>query len=647
MRRGLPPLALAITLLVPCVAQGEDAAPSAPSASPAETKLDPSRGDAMRAYLGAMEKGRLGGAMPTQIDELRDTVKLAEEYTRTGRHFEAVTILVAIVEHPKFELFSETEEGRAAVFTLGDALASQGAFESARAYLRRALAQKGAWENRGTVARRSVKRLVEIALETGKLEDGLNDLAALPQAVPEEIKGEKVYLEGRAKEAANDAAGAKAAYALVPQVSRFWSQATYLQGLIAVESGKFKEGEDLFCKVADPKRQNKTTPVFADERFFAVRDLARLALGRVAHEQLRHDDARYYYYLVPRDSDRLAEALYESATTRYEKKDYQGARELLDDLNALKIHHRYEDEAVILDAYIDLALCRFESADQKIVAFIKRYEPVRDSIRTAGGNSRAVADLIALSEKRRPASENDTQGTIASILRIDPAYGTLSRRLATLERETGGLGGAAASLDAAAAGLLGKTVRPAVNPSASNAQKAEDVRTALGALRMRIDELDAMGKKEASELRKELGLLEARANEASRGRIPTENLSPGSELTDLVQRDTSLAQTLLVNAEEAKKELRAAQFALAKDALSRADMRLSRLLRRARLARIESVLGRKRALEVEIEAINDGYLPKDAVDSMQAARYLKDSEEYWPYEGDDWPDEFVGTEGLK
>ena len=79
----------------------------------------------------------------------------------------------------------------------------------------------------------------------------------------------------------------------------------------------------------------------------------------------------------------------------------------------------------------------------------------------------------------------------------------------------------------------------------------------------------------------------------------------------------------------------------------RLDMRLSRLLRRARLGRIESVLGKKRALEVEIEAINAGYLPKDALDSLDAARYLRDSEEYWPFEGDDWPDEFVGSEGLK
>jgi len=45
---------------------------------------------------------------------------------------------------------------------------------------------------------------------------------------------------------------------------------------------------------------------------------------------------------------------------------------------------------------------------------------------------------------------------------------------------------------------------------------------------------------------------------------------------------------------------------------------------------------------VEIEAINAGILPKDAVDSLDAARYLQDNEEYWPFEGDDWPDEFVG-----
>ena len=41
--------------------------------------------------------------------------------------------------------------------------------------------------------------------------------------------------------------------------------------------------------------------------------------------------------------------------------------------------------------------------------------------------------------------------------------------------------------------------------------------------------------------------------------------------------------------------------------------------------------------------INDGVVPKSAIDSLDAARYLTDKEEYWPFEGDDWPDEFVGS----
>ena len=160
----------------------------------------------------------------------------------------------------------------------------------------------------------------------------------LIQSILDQPDAPHARVTGRAREAVGDPEGALTAYAVVTQRSRFWAQATYLQGLIFVEKGRYKEGENLFCKVADPNRQSNTTPVFADAKFFVVRDLARLALGRVAHETGRFDDARYYYYLVPKDSDRLAEALYEAATTRYERKDYQDARDLLDELLHLVCH---------------------------------------------------------------------------------------------------------------------------------------------------------------------------------------------------------------------------------------------------------------------------------------------------------------------
>jgi hypothetical protein len=111
--------------------------------------------------------------------------------------------------------------------------------------------------------------------------------------------------------------------------------------------------------------------------------------------------------------------------------------------------------------------------------------------------------------------------------------------------------------------------------------------------------------------------------------------------------DRAASSELYAAAEAARGKLIEARSGLAKDAANRLVLRLSRLLRRARLGRIESVLGRKRALEVEVEALAVGILPKAALDSLEAARFLNDSEEYWPFEGDDWPDEYVGGEGLR
>lgn len=589
-----------------------------------------------------------------------EKVAECEALVSIGRYEEAISKMTEIVEHPRFEQVADLQEGRAALYLLGHALAQAGIHESARAYLKRSITSKGAWDQYGPYARRAVRRLAEIALETRNYRAGLDDLKVVPSTAPAEVRAEVSYVTGRAYEAAGDPETALQAYAAVPQTSRFWSQATYLSGLIHVERGRLREGENLFCKVADPKRQDRTTPVFADERFFAVRDLARLALGRVAHEQLRHDDARYYYYLVPRDSDRLAEALYEAATTRYEKKDYEGARELLDELKALKAHHRYEDEANVLDAYIDLALCRFPDADRKLVAFLRQYEPVRDAARRLGQSERGTRVLLAAARSGSDAGGSDSGASVtpdqlravAALVRIDPLYGEIARKRAVLDREATGLRLAIGQLGDMQRSLATTGgVRPFVEEQGDPAERAQDVRAALDGVRRQIDDLEQAkaGADKLQPLRKELADLEARLGPAGSATADAAaaQAGAGADLPELLRADTAYGVALGPKLEVVRTELGAAETALAKDALRRLDLRLSRLLRRARLGRIESVLGKKRALEVEIEAINAGYLPKDALDSLDAARFLRDDEEYWPFEGDDWPDEFVGGETLK
>jgi hypothetical protein len=641
-----------------------------PAATPAPA-TDPAHADKVRSYSEALARRRLGAQDALNLDEVKARVAVAETMRHDGRIDEAIAKLTELVEHPRFDAFVEYEEGRAAVYLLGDALAAAGAFEPGRAYLRRTLALKGAWTSNATYARRAVRRLVEIAQETQNYAAGLEDVRDTSSAsVPEETRSEVSYLTGRAKEAAGDPDGALAAYAQVARTSRWWSQATYLQGLIHVERGKFRDGEALFCKVADPKRQDKTAPVFADERFFQVRDLARLALGRIAHEQERFDDARYYYYLVPRDSDRLAEALYEGATTRYEKKDYDGALELLDELDALKIHHRYEDEAKILAAYVDLARCKFPDADNKLVAFVREYEPVRDAARRVSESDRAMEALLTAARTGGDAGGAEAAGAtispeamraVAALVRLDPSYGAIVRKRAALEREASGLRLAMTQIDDMQRALAtGGGVRPTVTEQGDPLERAREARTAIDAAKQQIADLEAsppVGDHEArhappekiAELRQELSALEARVAQAETTTTKNEAdvQARGEDLPDLLRADAARANALAARADEARRALAAEEATLAKDTLRRLDLRLSRLLRRARLGRIESVLGRKRALEVEIEAISNGFLPQSAVDSLDAARYLQDSEEYWPFEGDDWPDEFVGGEGLK
>jgi hypothetical protein len=178
--------------------------------------------------------------------------------------------------------------------------------------------------------------------------------------------------------------------------------------------------------------------------------------------------------------------------------------------------------------------------------------------------------------------------------------------------------------------------------------KARRAREAIDGIEHAIADLDAAKAPadQVTPLRQQLADLQAQLGKGSNAGVDTgaSGAAAGADLPDLLRTDVAKAGDLQTQIAVARKDLAGAETALAKDALRRLDLRLSRLLRRARLGRIESVLGRKRALEVEVEAIRLGYLPQDAVDSLEAARYLEDNEEYWPFEGDDWPDEYVGGE---
>jgi hypothetical protein len=608
----------------------------------------------MRAYQTALAAQKLGGSAPLTLDGVRQALADVEGKLASGRRDEAIGDLVYLIETPRFDPFRGMDEGRNAAFLLGDALGRAGATLPARAYLVPLVtrAPLDVW------GRRAARTLVDLGLDADRPEPFVADLKKIGPGAPEEIADDIAYLAGRTAERAGNDDVAIAELGKVTPRSRFWAQATYLSGLIETGRGNLKKGEAQFCKVADVKQTPREAPAFGGGDFFEVRDLARLGLGRVAHEQYRFDDSRYYYYLVPHDSVHLPEALYESANSRYEAKDYRGARDLLDEMRSSGDTSRYDDEVWVFDAYVDLALCNFPSADEKLKKVIASYEPVRDAARRTAADPRGLADLVEAvrtgegPEARATTSEKRAAGALGATLRNDPDYGRATRRLAELDLEMSGLRQTMASLDDAKQSLATtKEVRPRGGSLTGPIGEQRDrLESQLSEVRRLINQVKAAGghAAEVQQLEAQLAELEVRLSDAGGApETPPATATGATGLSDLVGQDRARGTALYGDAEKLHTELTNAELAAAKDALERLDLRLSRLLRRARLGRIETVLGKKRALEVEIEALSEGFLPHGAVDSLQAARYLRDDEEYWPYDGEDWTDEYVGGEGLE
>ena len=71
--------------------------------------------------------------------------------------------------------------------------------------------------------------------------------------------------------------------------------------MIRARRGEYKGSAEAMCEIAATPDNDKFTFV-VDDRYFTVKDLARLGLGRLAHEHGEYDDAYYHYFQIPDDS---------------------------------------------------------------------------------------------------------------------------------------------------------------------------------------------------------------------------------------------------------------------------------------------------------------------------------------------------------
>jgi len=614
------------------------------------------------AYLDELEKRGLTDKTLGTPERLAAEVRAADDDLVAGRAALAAARLYGIVEGPRWQDLSQTEDFQDAEYRLGIALHRGGGAASARRYLLRSL-KRGAQAPFFTAALRGY---VDVCLDQRDLDgcvveldraglqvEGKSDEAAA-QA------GELSYLRGRAAFEAGRADDAEDELKRLSPKSRFYSSALYLRGVLRVQKRDLKGAQDAFCAVADVK-EGDSLRFYIDGRYYAIKDLARLALGRVAHEEGRYEDAFYHYFLIPQDSSRLGEALFEAAWSSLQRRDYHLGARLVDEFLKQFPRSPRAAEARLLYATLQVKTCRFAEAEKGFGEFIGQHEPLLAAIDRALGDAagrQALAQRILSRASDGNANANanvnaNDESRIAELLQVDGRFFRLQALARGLRGEALDAGHVENDWKQLHARIASKGSAAMVQPVLGTAPDAATLRKLVEELGLEVVKTRSLLHKknvaDAQNLERTVDALETRRKEllatidrrldvAGLAESPPE---PGvAGLLPLVTADRDRAEKLRTGVAQLDSKLERASGELIQKALVELRGHVEDLLRRARLGKIDAVVGQKRKLERQIEDLAAGRFPPEMFGKLHIEGLIKDDEEYWPPEHEIWLDEY-------
>ncbi|MEZ4367242.1 MAG: hypothetical protein R2939_13300 [Kofleriaceae bacterium] len=632
---------------------------------------------AIAAYFDELERVGLIDVESGDKTTLARELATAEALLASGAAVEAAIALHGIVDSPRYAGLVDFVEYQNAEYDLAVALSVMGAYDSALDVIERILGRGPSAPYWGPAHRRAV----DIALETRAHAAVLARLEAASAAtaqtdpIPPSAAGERAYLRGRAAYDVGDLAATEGALVTVSRKSRLYSSALYLRGVVRARRGEYRGAAEAMCEVAGGADDDRFAFV-VDERYFTIKDLARLGLGRIAHEQGEYDDAYYHYFQVPDDSDRLPEALFEAAWSMYQKRELATARDLVAEFLRSFPSSPLWPEASLLAGYVELADCKFDASQTWYDGLVARLGPVvaeLDAVRQDPDRRRALfAQAIttwrqaktADDETPRPeAAAADTPAAqVASLLRLDPAYVRLHDAVTGMARTAGEAPGAVRQWQALATavaqtrvGTVAATTTMEEDAAAAAGEVAGDfaaladevARARAELARGRRDgtvpaEVAADEERRLDALAAEVAAAHERAERAAEAAAAEVAAAAVPALRPMIERDITDARRIARAARDLQARLAATVDALAVAALDRLYATTRKVLDKAKLGKIDAVIGQKRKLDIDVQDLAAGRLPPELRGRLWQAGLIGDDEEFWPFEGEFWADEYEG-----
>ncbi|MBC7171941.1 MAG: hypothetical protein H5U40_05930 [Polyangiaceae bacterium] len=249
---------------------------------------------------------------------------------------------------------------------------------------------------------------------------------------------------------------------------------------------------------------------------------------------------------------------------------------------------------------------------------------------------------------------------LLALLRVEPSFYRLHAELRMLDAEAARAGRLSSDLGAIAARLRGEEApRPVAeleryeSDAAMLERDLEVARSLLAGLGEQLVILRRAHapRAEVASIRAELARhgIRLRALERDLARV---RASGADADVPEVNGSGDVEALLLADARRARRlprrvaQVRAALEERANEAAMRSLLTLRETLsgyvRRARIGQVDAVMGSKRTLEIQIESLAAGRFPAELIDPLRVQGLLREDEEYWPFEGEHWADEFEG-----
>jgi len=354
---------------------------------------------------------------PSELLQLRkrfadgETQYLLEEYAN------AAALLYEVVDSPLLrneELYSE------AVHYLADSLYRTGSWLEARRYYRQLFAA-----NADRRLQESLLRLIDLSERLGDF-SGIDELHRALLASSQPLRPEVVYVHARWLARRPDLPdGARiptalTAFSAIPDDAEHGPQARYFEGVLYVQQGALEAATQRFEYLLKlpaireesprpaPGRKEKAGALPRHQRLAKLRDLARLALGRIAYEQGKISRAIDHYHLIPKESDSYADALYELSASWLKLGEHGRALRATELLLFVVEESVLAPEARLQQASLHLKLKKYAKAMEGFEEIAARYRPLLHSIAALTRREDPVSyydDLLRRGEKTLDATQ--------------------------------------------------------------------------------------------------------------------------------------------------------------------------------------------------------------------------------------------------